>query len=79
MQCALANIAAGRGLPDMRTKIDANGTLIDFVAHGEDVYMIFFRGVKEDVEWDGGGRPEGKFYPTPVAQNFVLRQQFWPS
>lgn len=30
----------------MRTKIDANGTLIDFVAHGEDVYVVFWEGVE---------------------------------
>lgn len=40
-RCVLANFAAGKGLPEMRTKIDANGTLIDFVAHGEDVYVVF--------------------------------------
>ena len=42
----VSKFAAGGGRRDMRTKIDANGTLIDFVAHGEDVYVVFWEGVE---------------------------------
>lgn len=48
----------------VRTKIDANGTLINFVAHGEDVYVVCGRG------WRGGVEVQKRW----AASNFLTNQ-----
>ena len=42
----VSNFGAGAYDKGMRTKIDANGTLIDFVAHGEDVCVVLWERVE---------------------------------